>query len=99
MTWRFYLEPLPKLVVVGSNPIARSKLVQPQKEFEARQGIPRGVSPIRGERARGLAPSAGAGEPSPHYHLFLGFSVREMFGIRGSLSPGDSRTTIGKDQP
>jgi len=50
---------LPKLVVVGSNPIARSNLL-PFSSMNPRQRVTKGVCSLRGERTRGLAPSVGA---------------------------------------
>ena len=65
VSWRFYLDPLPKLVVVGSNPIARSTYTSTkrlQNGFDTHdKGFSKGVSPFRGERTRGLAPSVGVG--------------------------------------
>ena len=60
-----------KLAVVGSNPIARSSedvkcetlSVRGEAGIEPTTvGISKGVSPFRGECARGLAPSAGVSE-------------------------------------
>ena len=42
--------------VAGSIPASSTKIIR----VNPRPGVPKGVSPLRGERARGLAPSAGA---------------------------------------
>ena len=53
---------LAKARVEGSNPFSRSNISYPDSDLNPRQGVPKGVTPFRGEHARGLAPSAGVSE-------------------------------------